>query len=207
MASTVQANKTRYSLLPRTSEDSHLSNVTEEDAPSVHIENRALLPPRDEESRSYKFKIDTTWVPWFLRGLSFALTISTLIVESIRLARSNNGDWRYRRGDARCIAPIIAFLSFDVLIHLTVVPYFIISHYFYYELVFTDHSSIKTRGPQKISSNRHQHPHTSQVLNIVMYILEVFVVITFVVGLIVDLAGARRKPLEVAAQLLGWFAM
>lgn len=204
MSSPLKTNKTRYSLLPRASMDSHLSNVTEEDTPPARIEDTSsLLHSEEDRFQGYRVKLDTRWVPWLLRVLSFGLSVTTLIVESIRLHKSNRGNWRYNTGNAKFIAPIIAFLSFDILIHLTVIPYYILSQYFYFEVIFSEHASIHVRGPQ--ASNRApQHP---RVLDILIYLLEGFIVFTLVLGLFLDLGGAAGKPGELIAQLCGWLAV
>lgn len=205
MATANQTNKARYSLLPRTSVDSHLGNVTEEETPLVS-QVRASVPTHQLSSKCWKITFKTAWIPWILQGIAFVFSVATLAVECKRMVQATRwGRYRYQTGNRQFIAIIIAFLSFDILIFLIAALYFVFKHFFHISLKSTKRSSTQTRGPSALSSE--EIPETSRVGVTIAYLLETFIIVSLIVGMGIELGCTPKIPWQVASQILGWCTM
>jgi len=179
-----------------------LSNVVEEneDTP-LYLNER---PTTDDESELGMTGVDVHYrlpqIGRLLPVFSVGLSILTLIVEAVRLG-ANTENWRNRERH-QLIAPIVAFSSFDILVHLIVILYFVLSRIFHFTIVSTKPLSTHAGASR---GRRSKQGHGFRLMITAAYLVETFIIILFVIGLPIDLG--THMPGKVIGQIFGWLTV
>lgn len=191
---------TRYKSVPRTAEETY--DVIEEIAPSPshsnsNVRSRFMLHELGLQGDSYE-TVTFSAIPFsgLILIASVLLSLATLIIQAYRLELGMRlGHTRYRDGMREFIVPVLAFCSFDVLIHSIVLIYFLLKRFCHVALVSTRPISLK------------QGYELPTVFISLKYLVEVFTVIMLFFGLLLDLRYTYRIPSRQAAQICGWIAL
>lgn len=197
MASPNHSNTARYQPLPRMSEEIYGVSEENENSSRNRNEGQSMLHGynfQGDQNNSVNLAFSALPFSRLFIAASLCLSFATLIMEGWRLDLANHGGlYFYRDGMREFIAPIIAFCSFDIAIHLIIIFYFILKRFCHLEIVSTRSSPTK-------------QPHQLPTM-LVAYFLEMFIAVMLLVGLALDLRYTYRIPGRLGAQVCGWIAL